>query len=43
MPRLSGMLRGGAMTIGVTMTDSHEGLGSLALRLGQSPFAFKCL
>jgi hypothetical protein len=41
MPHLSGMLRGGAMTISVSVTDGPE--GGFALRLGQSPFAFKCL
>ncbi|HEY9383379.1 MAG TPA: hypothetical protein VIP80_07665 [Gemmatimonadales bacterium] len=43
MPRLSGMLRGGAMTISVSLTESHEEWDSFALRLGQSPYVFKCL
>ena len=41
--RYDGSVRGDVMTLLVTLTDTQEVLGSFTLRLGQTPYVFKCL
>jgi hypothetical protein len=41
--RYDGVVRDGAMTLTVTLTDSNETIGTFTLVYGRSPFVFKCL
>ena len=41
--RYDGRVRGGTMTLTVTLTDTNEVLGTFTLVYGRTPFVFKCL
>lgn len=41
--RYDGKVSGARMLLTVTLTDTHEVVGSFTLRLGGTPYVFKCL